>query len=165
MKKQVYIAYTASTAALTEEVWDQTIDVNLKGVWLCMKYEIPHMLRQGRGAIVNISSAGGLVGTPGISAYTASKHGVLGLTKVAALEYAQAGIRVNAVCPGVIRTPMADELFKAHPEVAAMMLARHPIGRFGTPEEVAGAVVWLCSDAAGFVTGHALSVDGGAVAQ
>jgi NAD(P)-dependent dehydrogenase (short-subunit alcohol dehydrogenase family) len=154
----------ASVVDTDEAAWDMVIDVNLKGVWLCMKYEIPAML-QHNGVIINMSSAGGLVGSPGLGAYTASKHGVVGLTKVAALEYAQAGIRVNAVCPGVIRTPMLEHVQKTNPEVVDMLVSRHPIGRIGTPEEVAAAVVWLCSDAAAFVTGIALPIDGGAVAQ
>jgi NAD(P)-dependent dehydrogenase (short-subunit alcohol dehydrogenase family) len=155
----------ASVVDTDEATWDSVIDVNLKGVWLCMKYEIPAMLEHGGGAIVNMSSAGGLVGTAGLGAYTASKHGVVGLTKVAALEYAQAGIRVNAVCPGVIRTPMVEQAVQIDPAFGQMMIARHPIGRIGTPEEVAAAVVWLCSDAASFVTGAALPIDGGAVAH
>lgn len=154
----------ASVVDTDEANWDMVLDVNLKGVWLCMKYEIPAMLQHG-GVIINTSSAGGLIGTPGMGAYTASKHGVVGLTKVAALEYAQAGIRVNAVCPGVIRTPMVEEAQKIDPAIVEMLIARHPIGRIGTPEEVAAAVVWLCSDAAAFVTGIALPIDGGAVAQ
>jgi len=149
----------------SEEEWNEIIDVNLKGVWLCMKYEIPQMLEHGGGAIVNVASAGGLVGLVGTPIYTASKHGVVGITKVAALEFAQAGIRVNAVCPGVIRTQMVDMAISADPNVEAMMVSLHPMGRLGTPEEVAGAVVWLCSDAASFVTGHAMLVDGGAVAR
>jgi NAD(P)-dependent dehydrogenase (short-subunit alcohol dehydrogenase family) len=155
----------ASVVDTDEANWDMVLDVNLKGVWLCMKYQIPAMLRFGGGAIVNTSSAGGLVGTPGLAAYTASKHGVVGLTKVAALEYAQSGIRVNAVCPGVIHTSMIDQVREIAPEVVDMLVARHPIGRIGTPEEVAAAVVWLCSDAASFITGTALSIDGGAVSQ
>ena len=153
---------TASTADYTEDEWDRVIAINLKGVWLCMKYEIPQMLRQGGGAIVNTSSLAGLVGYPNWPAYNASKHGVAGLTKTAAIEYGRAGIRVNAVCPGVIHTPMVDEDLDFD---YAPLLASHPIGHLGMPEEVAEAVVWLCSDAASFVTGHTMSVDGGYVAQ
>ncbi len=154
----------ALTAEYPEERWHQVMAVNLTGVWLCMKYEIPQMLHQGGGAIVNTASVAGLVGGRGLSAYVASKHGVVGLTKTAALEYAQQGIRVNCVCPGVIHTPMiARGLSDA--ERKAQIIAREPIGRMGNPEEVAEAVVWLCSDAASFVTGHAMTVDGGYVAQ
>jgi NAD(P)-dependent dehydrogenase (short-subunit alcohol dehydrogenase family) len=149
-----------------EDAWDRVIDVNLKGVWLCMKHEIPRMLEQGGGAIVNTASVAGLIGSPGgISAYNASKHGVVGLTKTAALEYSSQGIRVNCVCPGVIRSPMTEPSLLATPESEAVSLARHPIGRLGTPQEVAETVVWLCSDAASFVTGHAMTVDGGLTAQ
>jgi NAD(P)-dependent dehydrogenase (short-subunit alcohol dehydrogenase family) len=140
------------------------INVNLKGVWLSMKYEIPLMLEQGKGAIVNTASVAGLVGLLNASSYVASKHGVVGLTKTAALEYAQMGIRVNCVCPGYIETPMTAEL-RADPVRSASMLAREPIGRLGTPQEVAETVAWLSSDAASFVTGHAMVVDGGYVAQ
>ena len=152
------------TADYPEERWHQVIAVNLTGVWLCMKYEIPQMLSQGSGAIVNTASAAGLVSGRGISAYVASKHGVVGLTKTAALEYAQQGIRVNCVCPGYIQTPMTARGL-SDPEQKAQIIAREPIGRVGTPEEVAEAVVWLCSDAASFVTGHTMMVDGGYVAQ
>jgi len=155
---------SAKTADYTEKEWDYVISVNLKGVWLCMKYEIIQMLKQGGGAIVNNSSILGLLGLPGGPAYVASKHGVIGLTKTAALEYAQEGIRVNAVCPGWISTPMTDRTLN-DPEVKAMMIGMEPIGRMGKPEEVAEAVVWLCSDAASFVTGHSMIVDGGLVAQ
>jgi NAD(P)-dependent dehydrogenase (short-subunit alcohol dehydrogenase family) len=148
----------------TEETWDRVLAINLKGVWLCMKYEILHMRTQGGGAIVNTASALGLVGMPHASAYVASKHGVVGLTKTAALEYAQQGIRVNCVCPGVIHTPMTESLLR-DPELRARLLASEPIGRVGTPEEIAEAVVWLCSDAASFVTGHTMTVDGGYVVQ
>lgn len=149
-----------------EELWDRVISVNLKGVWLCLKYEIPPMLQQGSGAIVNTASVAGLVGSyRGLSAYAASKHGVVGLTKTAALEYAPAGIRVNAVCPGIIRTPLAERAFGSGPDVEARLAAAYPAGRLGTPEEVAEAVVWLCSDMASFVTGHALPIDGGYLAQ
>jgi len=139
--------------------------VNLKGVWLCMKYEIPAMLKQGSGAIVNTSSVAGLVGFQGLPAYVASKHGVAGLTKTAALEYAKSGIRVNAVCPGVINTPMVERLFSGQPHWGEAVQALEPVARMGKPEEIAEAVVWLCSDAASFVTGLAMAVDGGMVAQ
>src|SRR5215467_8582893 len=153
----------ALTAEYAEDTWHQVIAINLTGVWLCMKYEIPQMLHQGVGAIVNTASAAGLVGLPGNTAYVASKHGVVGLTKTVALEYAQQGIRVNCVCPGVIQTPMTERALR-DPARQAQIAAR-PMGRVGTPEEVAEAVVWLCSDAASFVTGHAMTVDGGYVAQ
>jgi NAD(P)-dependent dehydrogenase (short-subunit alcohol dehydrogenase family) len=151
---------------LPEASWDHVIDINLKGVWLCMKYEITQMLEQGGGAIVNTSSIMGLVGSWSRSgAYNASKHGVLGLTKSAALEYAKSGIRVNAVCPGYIRTPLIEQTLSANPEMEAAIIDRHPVGRMGQPSEIAEAVVWMCSDAASFVTGHAMTVDGGYVAQ
>src|SRR5262249_57382644 len=154
----------ARTADYPEEPWHQVIAVTLTGVWLCMKYEIPQMLSQGSGAIVNTASAAGLIGGRGLAAYVASKHGVVGLTKTAALEYAQQGIRVNCVCPGVIETPMTARGL-SDPERRARIIAMEPIGRVGTPEEVAEAVVWLCSDAASFVTGHTMTVDGGHVAE
>jgi NAD(P)-dependent dehydrogenase (short-subunit alcohol dehydrogenase family) len=154
----------ARTADYPEDRWQQVIAVNLTGVWLCMKYEIPQMLHQGGGTIVNTASAAGLVGSRGTSAYVASKHGVVGLTKTAALEYAQQGIRVNCVCPGAIQTPMTDRAW-SDPARRARVIASEPVGRIGNPEEIAEAVVWLCSDAASFVTGHAMSVDGGYVAQ
>lgn len=156
---------TAPTADCSEANWDRVLAVNLKGVWLCMREEIPRMLAQGGGAIVNCSSVAGLVGFTGIAAYTASKHGVIGLTRTAALEYATRGIRVNAVCPGVIRTPMVERFTGGKAEAEAQLVASEPIGRMGTPEEVAAAVVWLCSGAASFVTGHAMVVDGGFVAR
>jgi NAD(P)-dependent dehydrogenase (short-subunit alcohol dehydrogenase family) len=150
----------------TEENWDRVMGVNLKGIWLCLRSEIPHMLAQGGGAIVNTASVLGLVGTPNNGAvYVASKHGVVGLTKAVALEHAKNGIRVNVVCPGWIRTPFADRIIGGSAELQAAVDARHPVGRMGTPEEVAEAVVWLCSDAASFVTGQAMSVDGGYIAQ
>lgn len=149
-----------------EDVWDRLIDINLKGVWLCLKHEIPQMLRQGGGAIVNTASGAGLVGSPRMSAYVASKHGVVGLTKAAALEYARDGIRVNAVCPGIIDTPMVGRLLESRdPGYEAAIPIRQPIGRLGRPEEIAESVTWLCSDAASFVTGIAMSVDGGVTAQ
>jgi len=152
------------TADYPDERWHQVIAINLTGVWLCMKYEMPQMLQQGGGAVVNTASAAGLVGLPGASAYVASKHGVVGLTKTAALEYAKQGIRVNCVCPGYIQTPMTEPLMN-EPELMNLIVASEPIGRVGNPEEVAEAVVWLCSDAASFVTGHTMTVDGGYVAQ
>ena len=152
------------TAEQAEEDWAPVIQINLTGVWLCMKYEIPHMLQQGAGAIVNTSSGAGLIGVKRMAAYVASKHGVVGLTKTAALEYAKSGIRINAVCPGVIKTAMVDRVSGNRPDVLDKMIAAEPIGRSGQPEEIAEAVVWLCSDAASFVTGHAMAVDGGAVA-
>lgn len=154
-----------TTTEYTEADWDRVIAINLKGVWLCMKYEIAQMLQQGGGAIVNTASGAGLVGVAGLSAYVASKHGVVGLTKTAALEYAKAGIRVNAVCPGVIETPMVARLTNSRPDLGEALVAGEPMGRVGKPEEIAEAAVWLCSDAASFVTGHAMSVDGGYVAQ
>ena len=154
-----------TTTEYSEADWDRVLAINLKGVWLCMKYEIPQMLQQGGGAIVNTASGAGLVGVVGLSAYVASKHGVIGLTKTAALEYAKAGIRVNAVCPGVIETPMVARLTRSRPDLSEALVAAEPMGRTGQPEEIAEAVVWLCSDAASFVTGHAMSVDGGYVAQ
>ena len=149
----------SSTADCTEENWDRTIAINLKGVWLCMRSEIPQMLSQGGGAIVNTSSAAGLVAFQGLPAYVASKHGVVGLTKAAALDYARDGIRVNAVCPGFIDTPLIEG-------VASGDLGRIlPVGRLGTPEEVAEAVVWLCSEGASYVTGHTMVIDGALTAQ
>lgn len=149
----------------SEENWDKTIGVNLKGIWLCMKYEIPEMLKNGKGAIVNCSSVAGLIGYSGLPAYVASKHGVLGLTKTAALECAKKGIRINAVCPGVIQTPMIDRLTRKKKETIEQFMNLEPVGRFGFPEEIANAVLWLCSDEASFVTGIAMPVDGGFVAQ
>lgn len=156
----------APTAECTEENWDRVVAINLRGVWLCMKHEIQQMLRQGGGgAIVNTSSIWGLVGTPlGAPAYVASKHGVVGLTKAAALEYVSSGIRINAICPGVIQTPFTDAVFAEHPGTKELALALEPIGRLGTAGEIAQAVVWLCSDAASFVVGSAMSVDGGMAA-
>ena len=148
----------------SEEDWDRTIAINLKGVWLCLKYEIRQMLRQGGGgAIVNMASTIGLIGTAGVAAYSASKHGVIGLTKTAALENAKSGIRINAVCPGFTETPMADRIFRA-PAVRKYVVDCHPIGRFGRPAEIAEAVVWMCSDRASFMTGQSLVLDGGFLA-
>lgn len=151
----------ATTHECTEENWDKTIAVNLKGIWLSMKNEIPQMLKNRKGAIVNCSSVAGLNGFPGLPAYVATKHGVVGLTKTSALEYSTQGIRVNAVCLGVIHTAMMDRLTGKDKEVEKQYTEMEPIGRMGNPEEVAEAVVWLCSDAASFVTGIAVPVDGG----
>lgn len=150
----------------TEQNWDRVIAINLTGVWYCLKYEIPQMLKQGGGAIVNTASVAGLAGARRGGTYVASKHGVVGLTKTAALEYAKAGIRVNAVCPGPIDTPLfRGGVDKPLPRFAEKMLQAQPGGRLGQPEEIAESVVWLCSDAASFVTGHAMTVDGGYMAQ
>ncbi len=153
------------TADYSEDDWDRVISINLKGVWLGMKYEILRMLEQGGGAIVNTASVAGLVAIRGTCAYVASKHAVAGLTKAAALEYAQSGIRVNAVCPGYIRTPLTQPLFDNFEGFEDQAVSRHPLGRLGEPHEIAEAVTWLSSDAASFVTGHTMTVDGGYVAQ
>jgi NAD(P)-dependent dehydrogenase (short-subunit alcohol dehydrogenase family) len=150
-----------ATADLTEEEWDRIITINLRGVFLCMKYEIPLLLKQGGGAIVNTSSGAGVKGFKGQAAYAAAKHGVVGLTKSAALDYAPSKIRVNAVCPGIIETPMMQRFTGGTPEEQQRVIAQEPVGRMGMPEEIAAAVVWLCSDAAAFVIGHAMVVDGG----
>lgn len=156
---------SSSTHECTSEVWDKTVSINLKGVWLCMKYQIIEMLKFGGGAIVNNSSIAGLVGFNGLPAYVASKHGVIGLTKTAAIEYARRGIRVNAICPGVIKTPMLDRSTGKNPDLEKQYENMEPIGRLGRPEEIAEAAIWLCSDAASFITGDAIAVDGGWVAQ
>lgn len=148
-----------------EENWNKTLAVNLTGVWLCMKDEIAEMLKGGGGVIVNCASIAGLVGFPNSAAYVASKHGVVGLTKTAALELAKSNIRVNALCPGVIKTPMIDRFTGNNPEVEEQFKNSEPIGRLGTPEEIAETVVFLCSDGASFITGQAIAVDGGWVAQ
>jgi len=148
----------------TEETFDQIVNINIKGVWLSMKYQIPQMLKNGGGAIVNTSSVGGLIGVPGVPIYVASKHAVLGLTKSAALEYAKQGIRINAVSPGGIETELFDR-FASDPQFREQMEAAHPVGRVGKPEEIASAVLWLCSDGASFITGQTLTVDGGFTAQ
>jgi len=153
------------TLQYTENAWDTVISVNLKGVWLCMKYEIPQMLKLNKGSIVNTSSIAGLVGNNSNPAYHASKHGVIGLTKVAALEFAKSGIRVNAICPGIINTPMIKPNSEKESIIQSELITSNPIGRFGRPEEVANAAVWLCSDSASFITGQFLAVDGGLIAQ
>jgi NAD(P)-dependent dehydrogenase (short-subunit alcohol dehydrogenase family) len=155
----------ASTVDCTERNWDRVIEINLKGVWLCMKHEVPAMLQHGGGAIVNCASVAGLVGFRNLPAYCASKGGVVELTRATALEYADAGIRVDAVCPGVIRTPMVERVIENDPASEAGFTALEPVGRMGEPEEIAASVLWLCSDGASFVTGHALVADGGLVAQ
>jgi len=149
----------------SEDNWDRVMATNLKGVYLCMKYEIPHMLKQGKGAIVNTSSLAGLKGLSGQAAYVASKHGVVGLTKSAAIEYATLGIRINCICPGVINTPLIAPNMKDRPHVEKGYIDMEPIGRLGKPEEIASAVLWLCSDEASFAIGSIFSVDGGVVAR
>jgi NAD(P)-dependent dehydrogenase (short-subunit alcohol dehydrogenase family) len=149
-----------------EEDWRAVIDVNLTGAWLCMKYELPLMVKQGKGAIVNMSSILGKVGFATAPAYVAAKHGLIGLTQTAALEYATQNIRINAVCPGFIYTPLLEKAgMQIGSEMHTVISNLHPMKRMGTSEEIAGAVIWLCSDAASFVTGHALMVDGGYTAQ
>jgi len=150
-----------SVVDCSEENWARTIAIDLTGVWLCMKHEIPAMLAAGAGTIVNTASVAGLAGTPGLPAYGAAKHGVVGLTKGAAKEYARHGIRINAVCPGVIETPMVERLADSRAETREAFNNMHPIGRTGQPEEIAEAVIWLCSPLSSFVTGHAMAIDGG----
>ena len=151
----------AETADASGEEFDRVNAINLRGIWSCMKYELRQMLKQRSGAIVNNSSIGGLVGIAGRGAYHASKHGVLGLTKSAALEYASRGIRINAICPGTIDTPMVAGMLASEPEAMKEIMKDQPIGRLGRPEEIAAPVLWLCSPGASFVIGHALVVDGG----
>lgn len=151
-------------ADYSEETFDRVMNINLKGVWLCMKYEVQQMLKQGGGAIVNTSSVAGLKGSQGVSAYVASKHGIIGLTRSTALEYARNNIRVNAVAPGTIHTAMIDRFTGGDDRVLRQFAENEPIGRLGTPAEVAEAVVWLCSEGSSFITGTVLSVDGGRMA-
>ena len=146
---------------IPEAEWDRVHGVMLRGVYLCMKHEIPHLLERG-GAMVNTASGAGLIAYPGQAPYVSSKHGVLGLTKTAAMEYGVRGVRINAVCPGTVRTPMVETAIEEQ-GIEDALVALHPIGRIGTPDEVARAVLWLCSDDASFVLGHALAVDGGYV--
>jgi NAD(P)-dependent dehydrogenase (short-subunit alcohol dehydrogenase family) len=154
----------ARTAECSEGNWDRVIDVNLKGMWFCLKHELRKMRKQKRGAIVNAASAAAHGGSFVSLPYTVSKHGIIGLTKFAAVEYAPFGIRINAVCPGYIRTPMLENLLAAAPDLEQKLSAEEPMGRLGTPREVADAVLWLLSDQSSFVTGHALNVDGGILA-
>jgi NAD(P)-dependent dehydrogenase (short-subunit alcohol dehydrogenase family) len=154
------------TAEVPEEDWERAIRTNLTGTWLCMKYAIRQMLTQGSGVIVNMSSVVGMTGRPGISpALVACHHGIIGLTRQAALEYIKHGIRINAVCPTVTRTARLDRVHGNPPDVLTRMAAHNPSGRIGEPEDAAEAVVWLCSEAASFVVGHTLVVDGGVLAQ
>ena len=153
------------TTQCTNENWDRTISINLRGIWWCMKYEIPEMIKAGGGSIVNSSSIAGMVAVPGLPAYVASKHGVIGLTKNAALEFADKNVRVNAVCPGVIHTPMIDRLTHGEDQAERAIAEGAPMGRMGTAEEIARTALWLCSGESSFVTGHALVADGGWVAR
>jgi len=155
----------ARTADYPEDIWHQVININLTGVFLCLKFELPLMVKQGSGVIINMSSVAGVTGFPGHAAYTASKHGVIGLTKTAAIDYAKAGIRVNAICPAYTRTPMLSRMLEQRPDLEAKLISRVPLRRLGTAEEVAQAVLYLFSDAAAFITGHSLVMDGGIVAE
>ena len=155
----------ADTVSYPEDSFDRVIAINLKAVWLCMKYEIPQMLKHGGGSIVNTASTLGLVAIEGAAAYNAAKHGVVGLTKTAALEYAQKNLRVNCVCPGFIRTAMVERAMDKAMLAEEQMIAIEPIGRLGKPEEIAEGVCWLFSDASSFVTGHSLTIDGGWTAR
>ncbi|KQU28469.1 MULTISPECIES: SDR family oxidoreductase [unclassified Rhodococcus (in: high G+C Gram-positive bacteria)] len=146
---------------IEDDQWSRIIDIDLRSAFLCMKYEIPAMLATGGGSIVNTSSGAGVVGIRGQAAYVAAKHGLIGLTKSAALDYAAEGIRVNAVCPGIIETPMMDRFSGGTPEGRARVIGQEPVGRMGTPEEIASAVLWLSSDLGSFATGHAMVIDGG----
>lgn len=158
-------APSVETADALAEDFDRVIAVNLRGVWLCMKHELRQMRQQGSGAIVNCSSQSGLAGIAGLGAYTASKHGVIGLTKAAALEYARQGIRINAICPGTVHTPMVDKAMADHPASMQAVIDEIPLGRMGTPQEIASAVLWLCSPGAGFMVGQIVAPDGGYTAR
>lgn len=158
-------APSAETADALADDFDRVIAINLRGVWLCMKYELRQMRTQGSGVIVNCSSQSGLAGIAGLGAYTASKHGVIGLTKAAALEYARKGIRINAICPGTVETPMVAKAMADHPESMQAVIDDIPLGRMGTPDEIAAAVLWLCSPGAGFMIGQIIAPDGGYTAR
>lgn len=158
-------APSVETADALAEDFDRVIAVNLRGVWNCMKHELRQMRTQGNGAIVNCSSQSGLAGIAGLGAYTASKHGVIGLTKAAALEYARRGIRINAICPGTVGTPMVERAMADHPAEMQAVIDGIPLGRMGTAEEIASAVLWLCSPGAGFMIGQIVAPDGGYTAQ
>ena len=159
------VGFTGDPADESAESFDKVIAINLRGIWTCMKHELRQMRTQGSGAIVNCSSLGGLVGQAGRATYHATKHGVIGLTKSAAMDYAPLGIRINAVCPGVIATPMSTDLIENQPDAMKEVMRDQPIGRPGRPEEVAAAALWLCSPAASLVLGVALPVDGGFTAH
>ncbi|MFJ5698673.1 glucose 1-dehydrogenase [Arthrobacter sp. NPDC093139] len=146
---------------IPEDEWSRVLDIDLRSAFLCMKYEIPAMLKNGGGSIVNTSSGAGVIGIRGQAAYVAAKHGLIGLTKSAALDYAAQGVRVNAICPGIIETPMMDRFSGGTPEGRARVIGQEPVGRMGSPEEIASAVLWLSSDLGGFATGHAMVIDGG----
>ncbi len=158
-------APSVETADALAENFDRVIAVNLRGVWACMKHELRQMRKQGSGAIVNCSSQSGLAGIAGLGAYTASKHGVIGLTKAAALEYARRGIRINAICPGTVDTPMVAKAMADHPAEMQAVIDDIPLGRMGTPEEIASAVLWLCGPGAGFMIGQIVAPDGGYTAR
>jgi NAD(P)-dependent dehydrogenase (short-subunit alcohol dehydrogenase family) len=159
------VGSVAGIVGTTEEDWNRVVATNLTGVWLCMKYEIPEMLKRGGGAIVNNGSVTGLVGAPGPVGNVATKHGVSGLTKSAALQYATQGIRVNAVAPGLVRTVLGEQVAALHPDAEATVLAAVPQGRWCEPEEIAEAVILLCSHRASHVTGHVMAIDGGLTAR
>lgn len=156
---------SAPAAEYPEDEWNRIIDTNLRGVFLCMKHQIPLILKQGGGAIVNTSSGAGVIGIKGSPAYTAAKHGVIGLTRAAALDYAAKNVRINAICPGYIDTPMMGRFTGGTDEGRAKVISEEPIGRMGKPEEIAAAVIWLCSEPAAFMVGHAMVIDGGQTIQ